>query len=168
MDIGESLVGAYLRHVVGCDIVLFNTHLAEVQGELDVVGLKTLEDGTKKVWLVEVTTHLLGMLYKSQDETVKKVLDKKDRAESFAKTLFSESETTFEVWSPIVASGIVNELQARGIHLVANEEYTRRINLLAEHASKSTKTTGDDAYRMLQLLTHLRGNRPKFSFEVED
>lgn len=81
MEIGESLVGAYLKHVLGCDVVLFNTHLAEVQGELDVLGIKTKPDGQQQVWLVEVTTHLLGMLYKSQSETVKKVLDKKSRAE---------------------------------------------------------------------------------------
>lgn len=165
MEIGESLVGAYLKHVVGCDVVLFNTHLAEMQGELDVVGIKTMPDGQQRVWLVEVTTHLLGMLYKSQSETVKKVLEKKSRAEQFASKLFPGAAVTFEVWSPIVARGIVNALDSEGITLIANDDYTRRINVLAQHASTSTQTTGDDAYRMLQLLTHLRGPRPRFEFD---
>lgn len=167
MEIGESLVGSYLKHIVGCDVVLFNTHLVEVQGELDVIGIKTLPNGEQKIWLVEVTTHLLGMLYKTQSETVKKVLEKKNRAELFARKLFSGAQVAFEVWSPIVPSGIVSALEAERVTLVANHEYTKRINLLAEHASKSTQTTGDDAYRLLQLLTHLRGARPKFAFAVD-
>lgn len=57
------------------------------------------------------------------------------------------------------------DLEAESITLVANDEYTRRINLIAEHASQSTQTTGDDGYRMLQLLTHLRGPRPRFEFD---
>lgn len=165
MEIGESLVGAYLKHIVGCDVVLFNTHLADVQGELDVVGVKTMEDGSQRVWLVEVTTHLLGMLYKTQNDTVTKVLEKKRRAEQFASKLFDAAEITFEVWSPIVSSGTVKGLESAGISLICNEHYTDRINALAEHASKSTQTTGDDGYRLLQLLTHLRGKRPRFEFD---
>jgi hypothetical protein len=38
MEIGESLVGAYMRQVRGCHTVAFNIHLPQ-QGELDVVGV---------------------------------------------------------------------------------------------------------------------------------
>jgi hypothetical protein len=40
MEIGESLVAAYLRHVRGCELILTNVHLSGVQGELDVLGVE--------------------------------------------------------------------------------------------------------------------------------
>ena len=36
MDIGESLVGAYMRQVRDCHSVAFNTHVSH-QAELDVI-----------------------------------------------------------------------------------------------------------------------------------
>jgi len=57
MDIGESLVGAYLRHIGGCEVVTYNSFFADRQGE---IGIKTGDPRT--VWLCEVTTHIGGML----------------------------------------------------------------------------------------------------------
>ena len=39
MDIGESLVGAYLRHIVKCEVVIYNGFFTDRQGEIDVVAL---------------------------------------------------------------------------------------------------------------------------------
>lgn len=58
--------------------------------------------------------------------------------------------------------GLVAALSKVDVDLVVNDEFTMRVNELAAIAAKSTKTTGDDAFRFLQLLTHLRGPRPTF------
>jgi hypothetical protein len=163
MEIGESLVGAYLEHIRECQVVVYNTHLSDEQGELDVIGIKTLSTGKQEIWLVEAATHILGLDYGGQAKSVKKIQAKRDRALKFAQQLFKGATLHFEIWSPIVSSGIVDKLNKLSIVLVANAEYTDRVNELALHASKSTKTTGNDTYRTLQLLTHLRGEKPQFA-----
>ena len=47
LDIGESLVGSYLRYVENCDFVHYETY-GEGQGELDVLGMRLAD---KRVWL---------------------------------------------------------------------------------------------------------------------
>lgn len=163
MEIGESLVGAYLEHIRGCQVVVYNTHLSDEQGELDVIGIKTLSTGKQEIWLVEAATHVNGLDYGGQANSVKKIQAKRDRAMKFAEKLFKGASLHFEVWSPIVSSGIVDKLNKLSINLVANADYTDRVNELALHASQSTKTTGNDTYRTLQLLTHLRGDKPEFA-----
>jgi hypothetical protein len=61
-DLGESLVGAYLRHIEGCSIVFYNSFFSDQQGEIDVVGVKPAQDGEPRTaYLCEVTTHIDGM-----------------------------------------------------------------------------------------------------------
>lgn len=45
----------------------------------------------------------------------------------------------------------------RDLRFIINAEYTERVRELAEHASTNSSTTNEPAYRMLQILTHLRG-----------
>ena len=52
-DIGENLVGSYLRYVEGCEFVVYNTQYTGVQGEIDVVGMK-LSGDRREVWFCEV------------------------------------------------------------------------------------------------------------------
>ena len=164
MDIGEGLVAAYLRHVRGCDLILTNVHLAGVQGELDVVGLE--RGAPQTVWLCEVTTHTRGMNNPTKKPASKRVREKVERAAEFAADVFPAAQLRFEVWSPIVRVGLISELEtvatefmSRHIELaiVANETYTGRIQELVEVARRTTATTGNDAFRMLQILTRLRG-----------
>jgi hypothetical protein len=49
LDLGESLVGAHLRHVEGCSIVIYNSFFADQQGEVDVVGVKPGEPGEPRM-----------------------------------------------------------------------------------------------------------------------
>lgn len=162
MEIGESLVYAYLKYIRRCDIILANTHIDGQQGEIDLIGLNS-SGAPRELWLVEVTTHLRGMLYDTQANTVTKILEKGSRARKFAETTFPGTEPQFEVWSPIVPTGILSALQQAGVTVVANEEYTDCVNQLAQVAARSTETTGIEAFRFLQLLTHLRGARPTFA-----
>jgi hypothetical protein len=61
-DIGEGLVGSYMRYIEGCPIVLYNSFLSDQQGEVDVVAVKPAEPGEpREVFLCEVTTHIGGL-----------------------------------------------------------------------------------------------------------
>jgi hypothetical protein len=164
MDIGESLVAAYLRHVRRCDVILTNVYLPGEQGELDVVGLERGE--RQKVWLCEVTTHTRGMNNPAKRPAARRVAEKIERAIKFAADVFPSAEPHFEVWSPVVRPGLVTELSTviaafrrRGIDLtiVANENYAACIQELVDEARRTSSTTGDAAFRMLQILTRLKG-----------
>lgn len=96
-DIGESLVGAYLRYVEGCEFVLFNTYLPGVQGEIDVIGIRL--GRPQDIFFVEVTTHIQGMTYGGNRRTVEKVREKLVRAQALAKQRFPEDDHHFQVWT---------------------------------------------------------------------
>ena len=166
-DIGENLVGAYMRYVGKCDLVVYNSFLPAIQGELDVIGIRLTRP--KVVWFAEVTTHILGMQYgPSKASTTKKLRDKLDRAKDFAATTFPDDEHRYEVWSPIVSKGWLTHAMAQmedeyndarlDVHFVINEEYTARVQELVDVAKKDSRATNDPAYRMLQVLTRLRGD----------
>jgi Holliday junction resolvase-like predicted endonuclease len=165
-DIGESLVGAYLRYIEGCDLVVHNTQLSKEQGEIDVLGLKLGTDA--KVIFAEVTTHVLGMQYGSYDSTVKKVVDKIQRARDYAKDMFPEERPRYEIWSPVVPKGKLTDefeaLEAKysdqdlNVCFVINEIYTSRVRELVERAKHNPKATSDPAYRLLQILVRLKGD----------
>ncbi len=167
-DIGESLVGAYMRYVEGCPIVLYNSFLTNQQGEVDVVAVKPAHPGTPRVvHLCEVTTHIGGF----NTRTVLRVDDKLARLREFAQATFPDEQHRFQWWSPVVAKGTTTtrfeELchvwadEGRSLEFVINEEYTRRIDALVQHARCNPSATSEPAYRMLQILTALRGERPK-------
>jgi hypothetical protein len=162
MDIGESLVGAYMRQVRGCHTVAFNIHLPQ-QVELDVVGVANGTDGVE-VWLAEVTIHLDGLNYAggTNAQTVDVVAKKVAAARRYAGHVHRDIKPTIELWSPVVPSGLVSALANVDIDLIINDGFTARVNELACLAKDHTSLTGDDAHRFLQILTHLRGDRPRF------
>jgi hypothetical protein len=167
VDIGESLVGAYLRHVVACDVVVYNSFFSDRQGEIDVVGLK--EGQPRTVWLCEATTHTGGMLIvrKGKNATEEVIRDKLERLRHFAETTFPDEAHVYEWWSPRVSVGRLTQAmtqmeqawgaQNRKLHFVINEIYTERIRELAQSAAHNSSTTNEPAYRMLQVLNCLRG-----------
>jgi hypothetical protein len=157
MEIGESLVGAYMREVRLCETVAFNTRVRGSQSELDVIGVRA---GTPvQVWLAEVATHLDGLNYGGYAQTTKKITDKVVAARAYAAKLYPEAEVTVELWSPIVPRGLLAQLAKTGVdEVVANDGYTDRIRELVAEARKASSLTGDDAFRLLQLLTRLRGD----------
>ncbi len=169
MDIGESLVGAYLRHVVGCDVVTYNSFFADRQGEVDVVGIENGEPRT--IWLCEVTAHIGGMLITSRGDRPQEVIlrEKLERLHAFAEATFPGDSYRYEWWSPRVAVGKLTdvlreieqewEVAGRDLRFVMNETYTERIRELAGDAAKNSSTTNEPAYRMLQVLTRLRGSK---------
>lgn len=165
-DIGESLVGAYLRYVKGCEFVLFNTYLDGEQGELDVIGIHQAEP--RRVYFAEVTTHLEGMDYGGNRGTVERIAKKLERAKRFAAQRFPEHEHHFQVWSPRVAVGtmtgafddMASDLRARGttLEFVINEKYGDAVNELLAVARTDARATSDPAFRLLQVLVRLRSS----------
>jgi len=169
-DIGESLVGAYLRHIVKCEVVIYNSFFSDRQGEVDVVALR---QGTRReVWLCEVTTHIGGMLLvrDGKDVTERVIREKLARLQHFAQVTFPDDLHRYEWWSLRVPEGKVTSAmkaieeewasEDRDLRFIINAEYTERVRELAEHASGNSSTTNEPAYRMLQILTHLRGEKP--------
>lgn len=118
-DIGESLVGSYLRYVVGCEVVVYNTHTPGVQGEIDVIGLQYGEP--RSVWLCEVITHLQGTQYGTYDYTIGKIRDKIARARAFADQAFPGDKHLYEIWTPIAPKGIITRFEQLAAAYVSDE-----------------------------------------------
>lgn len=166
-DIGENLVGSYLTAVEQCEFVIFNTHLPAVQGEIDVLGLK-LAGERREVICCEVATHLQGLEYGAgYTASAQKVAEKIQRARRFAATTFPDDVHRFKFWCPRIPVGALTDRLAAlqtawegeglQVTLVANEEYARRLQALIDVARSSTKATSDVAFRLLRILTHVRG-----------
>jgi hypothetical protein len=165
IDIGESLVGAYLRYGELCDFVVCGTQ-TEGQGEIDVIGFQVER---QRVWLCEVATHLDGLQYRSAAAggTVAKVRQKVACAVAFGDRMFPGQEKRFEWWSPKAGPRLHSQFEAIGeelssaeteVHFIVNAEYAARVRVLFERAKKGTKATPESFFRTLQILAHLAGS----------
>src|ERR1700722_6453384 len=103
-DIGEYIVGAYLKLKLNCDFVNYNVRHTGGKmkglGEFDVGGI----DFTKKIAsLCEVTTHITGLLIGDNQKTIAKIKAKHERQKQYAKKHLREFEVIYMFWSPVVA-----------------------------------------------------------------
>ncbi len=158
-EMGEYLVGAYLQLVEKCDLVAYNVRPPEAGlkglGEFDVVGL----DFKRNIcYMGEVVTHILGLSYKDDDTTVKRLIEKHQRQKDYAqKHLVPQFRPQFQLWSPVVSEKLVKKIVSAeiGYELVINGEYADRIHLLQSEAVKS-HDIGNPAFRLLQIVNHMR------------
>ncbi len=160
-QMGEYLVGAYLKVIEGCDFIDYNVRVpgGGLGGldELDVIGFN-FKDGV--AFLCEVTTHLHGILYNDNKTTVRRIGSKFEKQRRYARErLHHLAEHRFMLWSPVVPKGYLTENLPRieGLELIINEEYAQRIAQLQTHARTSTHDVGNPAFRLLQILGHMRG-----------
>jgi hypothetical protein len=155
-------VGAYLRYVVGCEFLLYDTYLPSEQGEIDVIGIRL--GPPRDVYFAEVTTHLDGMLYgNGNTDTAQQIRDKLLRAQRFAKDKFHGDRHHFQIWSPKVAKGALTEefatmaaeFAARDERLtfMVNGAYGDAVQELIQVARTSHRSTTDPAFRLLQVLS---------------
>lgn len=159
-EIGEYLVGAYLKLIQGCDFVDYNVRppgggVAGL-GELDVVGFHFR---TSTAFLCEVTTHVTGLLYKDNSATVERVKKKYQRQKEYAqKYLKPFKHHVFMFWSPVVPKGYLSThlAEIEGLQLIINAEYKRRVESLLEKARKERQDTGNPVFRVFQILGALR------------
>lgn len=159
-EIGEYVVGAYLKLILKCDIVDYNVRPPgggiEGLGELDVIGLRFKD---KTAYLCEVTTHLDGLLYGDADTTITKIKDKHERQKAYAgKYLTDFHSLVFMFWSPYVNRGkkLGGLAEISGLDLIVNSKYKSAIDELQREACRETTDTGNPFFRVLQLLAHLK------------
>ncbi|MFC4103238.1 hypothetical protein [Paenibacillus xanthanilyticus] len=159
-EMGELIVGAYLKQIEECDFVEYNvrTRGGGLKGlnELDVVGLNFV---TNTAYLCEVTTHLLGALYVDNRSTVEKIKTKHENQKYYALNyLTSFQNIRYMFWSPYVPVGYITKglAEVTDLELIINKEYTNRINEMRLLAKKTTNDTGNDFFRALQILEHLK------------
>lgn len=159
-DMGEYLVGAYLKLLLHCDVVDYNVRPPggglQGLGELDVIGL---DFRNMRAYLCEVTTHLDGLLYVDNPTTIQRITAKYERQQNYAQDRLPQfTERHFMLWSPVVPIGYRTEQleQIAGLELVINGEYTRRVDQLRQMAATETYDACNPFFRVLQILEHLR------------
>lgn len=159
-EMGEYIVGAYLKIIKGCDFVDYNIRPLggglEGLNELDVVGL---DFKNKTAYLCEVTTHIRGLLYGNNQKTVEKIKTKHEWQKKYAdKHLSDFPDKWFMFWSPVVPVGyITTEFEKiDGMKFVINKEYAECIDELKEKAKELSNDVGNPFFRTLQILENLR------------
>lgn len=161
-EIGEYIVGAYLKLKLGCDVIDYNVRPKDKGlkglGELDVIGLR-FQDST--VYLCEVTTHLDGIQYGNTRTTLLKLANKFERQKQYAdKSLKLFPNKIYQFWAPIVRPVVARPLavlsKEKNVELIVNQEYTKRVEELMELGRNGTKDYGNPVFRTLQILQHLR------------
>jgi hypothetical protein len=155
-EIGEYVVGAYLKLILNCDVVDYNVRdrtgtRLQALGELDVVGLRFSD---KTAYICEASTHIRGM-----QTTAEKIRDKHARQKSYSKQNLKDfTQHHFMLWSPRVTNKkTLNELaEIKTLELVINENYTMKIDELIAYAKKNAGDTNNPFMRSLQLLEALK------------
>lgn len=159
-EMGEYIVGAYLKLEEECDFVDYNVRPpgGGLKGleELDVVGLNLTTD---TAYLCEVTTHINGLNYGHNRTTIERVKNKYRRQREYAKRYLGNFKRhRFTFWSPVVPEGFLTENLAliEGLELVLNRKYRECVNQLRARARSESQDTGNPFFRSLQILEHLR------------
>ena len=159
-DIGEYIVGAYLQLIEECNFIDYNVRPpgGGLKGlsELDVVGLNL---HTSTAYLCEVTTHIRGLLYKNNQETVKRIKNKHERQKEYASIYLTNfKKHKFMFWSPVVPVGYITEHfnQMDSLEVIINGEYKRRIEELRLLAKNTTHDVNNPFFRTLQIMEHMR------------
>jgi len=171
---GEHLVGQYLRAVKKCDFVEYNLQTKFVQGEIDVVGINSVQ---KQIYICEVATHLeTGLQYvkNNRPNNVERFKSKFTKNIEYAKRNFQGYECYYLLWSPIVKipkkkdsknnqeqdlQEIKTFLQENfnvELELVYNQKYLKCINELREVAKKTTQEMSSPIMRFLQIEEKLK------------
>ena len=156
---GEYLVGSYLKLIEGCDVVDYNVRPPggglKGLGELDVIGLNFK---TNTAYFCEVTTHITGLLYVNNKETVDRINRKHKRQQEYAKEYRDNFKNhRFMFWSPRVSRGYITEnlTKTETLELVINGDYGLKVNELRTLAKTYTHDTQNPFFRTLQILEHM-------------
>ena len=164
---GEMLVGAYLKHVEGCEIVAYGQHSPNKgeQMELDVIGFHP--EGDQEILACEVATHIRGLGYGNSEENREKVSAKLRNAEKYIDDVFGTSHPrSYQFWSPVVRGASATKLEeleetlseslGHEVEMVINGDYSERIHKLKSVAASSTGQQNELAFRILQILGYMR------------
>ncbi len=181
-NIGETLVGDYLKVVLGCDFVEFNLYTPDVQGEIDVVGINAKK---REIFICEVATHLVtGLRYVNPKEKTSDNMDrfvkKFTKNINYANKYFPEYQKRFMLWSPIVKKAKagakfnqtddITKIQAEvlkghkvDIEVISNQKYWDCLERLRDYARKETKELKSPVLRLFQIEEKLSKHLKKLS-----
>jgi Holliday junction resolvase-like predicted endonuclease len=161
-EMGEYVVGAYLKHIKGCQHVWYNVRAGK-QGEIDVVGLDLRR---RIVYICEVETHIKGLLVSKKglgDVTAETIQEQLKSAIIYGKQWSRVLTPKYMFWSPKVPKGRrtaqlqqIRRTLESDVEIVINSEYKKRVRGLQEMARHDDSTSGEPFYRALQILEHLR------------
>ena len=151
---GEYVVGAYLKFILGCDVVDYNVR-EPVGGliglnELDVIGLRFRD---KTAYVCEVTTHTMGM---NKAAEIKLPLKLKAQKEYAIKNLSDFQKIHYMIWSPQIQpkrlENIYKSNDLLDVEIIANERYLSAICELNDFSKQQKKDTNNPFVRFLQIL----------------
>jgi hypothetical protein len=161
INIGEELVATYLEHIEGCNFIQQNAYTPDVQGEIDVVGIRLKEP--KTIFVCEVAVHLTtGLRY---------VKDKQPN--NVNKLYFDGYIKRIMLWSPIVKKTKegskhsqvrdLEDLQIKivekyGIELeyIINDKFLDCMHKLRKHANQKTEELKSPVLRLMQIEESLK------------
>lgn len=172
-EIGEEIVGAYLKECCRCDFVEYNYDLESKQAECDVVGAAIRDN---LMYFCEVATHTGGFLYvdprTKKPANFERLVKKFTKDIEFARSRFPNFDHKFMFWSPIVKSSrpdakydslaevnkakkqCEQELGAE-IVLVINDVYAIKLEELRKAALKKGADSAFSILRFLQIEENL-------------
>jgi hypothetical protein len=103
-NLGEELVGEYLKWCRGCEFIEYNLTLKDVQGEVDVIGLNI---ANHEVYVCEVAIHLqTGLQYVNgktkRPDNVARLTSKFSKDYIYVQKYFSDWKAKMMFWSPVI------------------------------------------------------------------
>ena len=155
-EMGEQLVASWLTWEKGCSAVMYGVRLPGWSfGELDVLGFHF---ETREAWLCEATTHIGGLGIGASLANAYDTLSRKhDRQREYAATMLDGFAVHYMLWAPRIGPTLMTRLtEIDRLQVIANQAYTAAIAQLRSHARRTSRNTGNDAFRVLQILEHLR------------
>ena len=170
-NIGEEIVGQYLKMVCGCDFVEYNLTNPDIQGEIDVFGINIKE---RKVYICEVAIHLVtGLQYvkNNQPQNAVKLINKFSKDIEYVKKYFPDFQHTVMLWSPIVKDQKGTHNQLRDIQeilskikekyqieivLKINQDFWKALTDLRKSAKEISAESKSPVIRFLQIEEQLK------------
>src|SRR5258706_7886605 len=167
-NVGEILVGDYLRIKEGCDFIDYNVYTRDSQGEIDVVGI---DNRLRKVYICEVAIHLTtGLQYtkNKRPDTCTRLVAKFTKDIDYAEKYLGGYEKQFMLWSPIVKDSkgkieynqknhlerMVDEIKTTknvDVHLMINEQFHQAFLELRRYAASTSEELKSPVLRLLQI-----------------
>jgi len=100
--------------------------------------------------LCEVTTHIRGLLYGNNQQTVEKIKQKHEVQKEYADMMLDNfPEKVYMFWSPYVPVGYMTEHlgEIDSLELVINKDYTSCVEEMKQLASENTNDLGNPFFK---------------------
>jgi hypothetical protein len=156
-DIGEYFVGAYLQHILGCEIVVYNVKNYSITGnasqnEIDVIGVCFKNTTT---YLCEVKTHIKGFQSTGKTDRVKLIHSQFNAMQQYAiGNLPANYKREYMFWAPNrVQKKLMNALNQnyKPENIIVEKIYQKYLQELIEYAGNSTTEFDNPFIRTLQI-----------------